>query len=484
MTKRSGSLRRLLLWSSVGLLTPILLYLGAAWWVWSLEPQPKFSLRERYLELLPEIEPDEAAWPIYEDLYARINNYPTDSPLLKDASPTQRNIVRWARRGDKEWAQWSAILQEHTADIEAIRVATRMPYLGVFADDKRRARSLPPLSPEAELGYMSHPSFGTLRGLAGTLACDAWIAAERGEGTRIIDDLESIFRIGWHAQEARTQIGSLVAVAIFTMACMEGARILCEHPNAFADQDLEELQRLFGTEQAKALRFHHDDGHIWADAICDRCFDDRGRFVPRALATQMGSLSPGGRLAGAAWESPGVALFLVGPVLYLGAPGRAEVSALWHNLLNEREDQSKFPVYAQSNAFAQELEARQLEDSWFAAPYDVVGMLGGFARRAFGMQPLRDQYAQLMYTLVAAEKFQRAHKRYPSSLEEMVPRFLDTVPLDLWAPGPTPKPLGYELTPDGVLIWSVGMDGIDTSQVQGVNRFQADDFILPRRDQQ
>jgi hypothetical protein len=51
---------------------------------------------------------------------------------------------------------------------------------------------------------------------------------------------------------------------------------------------------------------------------------------------------------------------------------------------------------------------------------------------------------------LAAERFRKAHQRWPHSLEELVPRYLSAVP----SAAHTGDPLRFEARPDGVLIYS------------------------------
>jgi hypothetical protein len=61
-------------------------------------------------------------------------------------------------------------------------------------------------------------------------------------------------------------------------------------------------------------------------------------------------------------------------------------------------------------------------------------------------------------TAIALKRFAIVHRRLPERLEELVPRFLDSVPID-WYDG---KPLRYERGNDGTFkLWSVGQDGLD-----------------------
>jgi hypothetical protein len=56
---------------------------------------------------------------------------------------------------------------------------------------------------------------------------------------------------------------------------------------------------------------------------------------------------------------------------------------------------------------------------------------------------------------LAVERFRLKHQRWPNKLDELVPEFLDAVPLDPY----DDEPLRFRTTKDGVVIYSVGPDG-------------------------
>jgi hypothetical protein len=63
---------------------------------------------------------------------------------------------------------------------------------------------------------------------------------------------------------------------------------------------------------------------------------------------------------------------------------------------------------------------------------------------------------------VAAVRFRQAEGRWPRSLEELVPKWLPEAPIDPF----TGKPLAYRVDDEGVVIYSVGVDGQDDGGVE------------------
>lgn len=62
---------------------------------------------------------------------------------------------------------------------------------------------------------------------------------------------------------------------------------------------------------------------------------------------------------------------------------------------------------------------------------------------------------------MAAARFHVATGQWPSGLEELVPTYIHAVPIDLF----DGKPMKYRAGPDGVLLYTVGLHGVDDGGV-------------------
>lgn len=71
----------------------------------------------------------------------------------------------------------------------------------------------------------------------------------------------------------------------------------------------------------------------------------------------------------------------------------------------------------------------------------------------------RRKHAQLrcMIAALAVERYRQTHKKWPDPLDKVCPQFLSAAPLDPF----DGQPLRYRRLGDGVVIYSVGKDGID-----------------------
>ncbi len=62
-----------------------------------------------------------------------------------------------------------------------------------------------------------------------------------------------------------------------------------------------------------------------------------------------------------------------------------------------------------------------------------------------------------LLTGIAAERYRQIHNRFPTQLTDLAPEFIDAVPLDPF----DDQPLRYRTEDAGVIIYSLGADGID-----------------------
>jgi hypothetical protein len=77
---------------------------------------------------------------------------------------------------------------------------------------------------------------------------------------------------------------------------------------------------------------------------------------------------------------------------------------------------------------------------------------------------------------VAAVRFRKAKGRWPRSLEELVPKWLAEAPMDPF----TGKPLPYRVDDEGVVVYSVGVDGKDDGGVETPEKLEGGDDLHRR----
>jgi hypothetical protein len=100
---------------------------------------------------------------------------------------------------------------------------------------------------------------------------------------------------------------------------------------------------------------------------------------------------------------------------------------------------------------------RELKDSIKQAPRVAALMLFNVDKV---LNSIRNSHARLRCArvAVAAERYRRAKGRWPERMDDLVPEYLDAVPLDPYGSG---EALRYRRRPDGADLYSLLPDGVD-----------------------
>jgi hypothetical protein len=114
---------------------------------------------------------------------------------------------------------------------------------------------------------------------------------------------------------------------------------------------------------------------------------------------------------------------------------------------------AQLPVTEQINAekeLDKEVRERRASEPLAVLLLPALQKLADASRR-------KHAYLRCTDVALACERYRREHREWPASLDSLCPHFLPRVPLDPF----DGKPLRYKRVSDGVLIYSVGNDGID-----------------------
>ncbi|MHC4800215.1 MAG: hypothetical protein ACYTF1_26540, partial [Planctomycetota bacterium] len=98
---------------------------------------------------------------------------------------------------------------------------------------------------------------------------------------------------------------------------------------------------------------------------------------------------------------------------------------------------------------------KDLENKPSYYPFSQI-LSSGFSR-AFELQVKHTGQVRCARAALACERYRLANKKFPEKLYQLVPDYLDKVPLDPF----DDKPLRYRMDEDAIIVYSVGEDGID-----------------------
>jgi hypothetical protein len=135
---------------------------------------------------------------------------------------------------------------------------------------------------------------------------------------------------------------------------------------------------------------------------------------------------------------------------------------LMRELLNDVR--GGWPVLLERTAKYEAVRREQtaVRPPWRSAPWErpssIAGPFRGMAERA-ARETARLRAAAAG---VAAVRYRRAEGRWPRSLQELVPKWMAAAPLDPF----TGKPMAFLVDDEGVVVYSVGVDGRDDGGVE------------------
>ena len=231
-----------------------------------------------------------------------------------------------------------------------------------------------------------------------------------------------------------------IAAEAITVTSLERAVALCQ----FAPEDLRALQERMEQERdalslGPAFVFERLSGQ-W-------CFDNVGS-QPQLLAQMLSSQTPV-------------------TTLYNFVPGWRERDALFfHDMMDEVDRAEALPprqALAAMRTLEAEYNARARD--MFPPPVLTLASMPTFSRVLEEEVSARERLSVAAAAL-GAERYRLGNGRWPDSLEQLVPEFLDAVPEDYFGAGK----VRCVRTDTGVLIYSIGRNGIDDG---GVPRSEA-----------
>jgi hypothetical protein len=326
----------------------------------------------------------------------------------------------------------SADLAAIEQDLEAVRPALERAR-------KLAAQPRSCLEKDSKSVLASPDPMGHARAVARLLACDALVATEHGDADRAIQSFHAQLNIARNTAAEPLLLTLMLRVSL-------------------TDQAVRSLERhLARTEASAGTLARVQAGLAWE--LEDPVFRSTLRGE-RAFGFEL--------LEASKTEAPAALSKLLGRPMPRTPPSLADdfrvslTRGLWTRsqvvLLREmtRLVRRTGTDVREERAAVADLKSRQ-----GAAP--TAAGLSGFELRVPALIKAGDaahrRYARVgaALTAVACERYRLAHGRWPGSLAELVPEYLPAIPPDPFADGP----LRLRPTDSGLVIYSVGFDGID-----------------------
>ncbi len=303
-------------------------------------------------------------------------------------------------------------MQENERTLSALRQGLNYDYAS------------PPLtSIEQKLPYLAQD-----RSMARLLSFDARLAAKQGKWTDAISDCLDCFALSNKLQTRGPIIGTYVSIAIRSI----GRPIFwlaVNHLNS--NQCIAEVRRVEQLEAeetplSEQLMLEEAAGEAMVKEMCES---------PDAIATSSSSKST--------WQQRLELNFL-----FTFRPKRASYE-LYRKHMKQASEMTNQP-YAVAQKFVK-----------IPHPPDLILLVEPDLSKALFWEARDQAFDRLLLTSMALRAYELDHAgKYPDSLGELVPNYLNAVPLDPFANG-IGVPLVYRQKGSGYLLYSVGPDGVD-----------------------
>jgi len=416
---------------------------------------------------------EDQAWPIYRQAWTetRAKGDWEAMPSMDDESEGGHGGMLWP--GDEGWPAIAAFLEKHEPLLDALRRGGQKPGLGLLAqleadfdpadalalgwegfnDDDAPAGTAAERLIDGSLINVLLPHLGVMRLSARLLQLDTRAALEQGDADRAVANVQAMLGLARQAAEHRTLINGLVGISIHKIACITVQEALTQTPQAFSDQQLQQLAHAFAAFSVRHLMRTNSERLMFEDLI-QRTYTDDGHGDGRMTATGMRVLrivtndftSLSEDLRRAWWDGGNEdswALKIVGhtalPAMSAATASRKETLKHLDKLMILSE-----AAYAQPYRFNPRDALDDEMESWGTRHRIRYPMLHALM---FGMGATR-RHTELVEGRhdgsmigIALELYRREHGRWPETLSELSPTFLPTIPVDRV----TGEPLHYRV---------------------------------------
>ncbi len=409
------------------------------------------------------------AWPLYREAVIKLGQTGIEPDWL-DGGPVGKN-----------WNRAIATLEQQRESIELCRQAAKKPRLGYFwGDPADRAaaqaaqadwfiNSTSASVADDNESLISALLFGTqaMRGLARLLLADARRAAIAGDGATVVADLDAMISMSQQIYEPKSSlVEQLVSFAIFGFTLETAGRILTDSPAVLTDEQLRELAHRIAAYHDGAVHVDFGAEQMTFDDLLQRAYTDdgqgNGRMTPAGLVdlAQYGAddmalfRAPKNNLAGT------FAAHLFDPGLSALVGSRQENRELYQSLIDEGIRLHQGPPWLWDR---QAIVAYLNRISTIAQHptqrmrYMLVLLMSPAVDAVFNAAERTAQTRDAAEVAIALVLWHRRHGDWPTSLAQLTPDLLPTVPPDR-VDG---QPLRYVVRDGKPVVYSLGDDRFD-----------------------
>ncbi len=410
---------------------------------------------------------EERGWPILRAAYLGL----VKQPFFVEEDGRTTDIFE-RTPGDKWWPQTTAYLdriEPALAEFRRASRAKRLAYVAGFeadpelvehdggdpAEDQQPARDGDMID-DAIIGVLL-VQLGVARRATMLLKIDAQRNAQTGNGERVTENIVAIRGLAEGVLESPTWIGGLIGISMSAMADQLLGEVLVQWPASLSDSQLEELAHnsaatpalafMRGAVAGERAAFMDTLQRLYTDNGAGDGLIDIGAFE-RFLSMTYGKDSP----LTHADRIPGL-----GPLAAMVMPSRKamrEKAERIYELMEARRNQRLWQ-WTKNSADA-EIDEMSSHPLGFLN-YGLIPLMLPAIDHAMQSQERGAQVQDAMQAAIALELYRRRTGAWPERLEQMIPQFIPSVPVDRFTGGP----IGYALRDGKPVLYSVGVDRDD-----------------------
>jgi hypothetical protein len=449
--------RQLVFWVGLAVLTAGIPYGVLAYRFWNNPPKLSRNIAAELNAPVLAIPDDQKAWPIYRDVLMA---------LAKDSPQEWRDDHRTHFLSFLHEPAVIEFIRRHDADWRKVRVAAKLPSLGYLLADRHNledARFMrrfqkshdwqwkeelkverPRENPDM-MAVLLVPA-GEIGELFDALAVDAVDAARNNDGARAVADLETMFRVAEHVREIPIVVNDLASLRHYARTLWIWGGILSTSPTLFDNRQLMRLENVALSYAAGDLTPRFESEASSFEDLLQRLYTDDGAgdgyfYLPNLPMVQ-------GNHPDDSWYTT-----LIAPLSKRNIAGRRTTAEEFAKLHAAFEQEIARPYWECRCSDYERLRESYRDNK----PLSLVWMMGMPATSTHAV--VRDALQQRNTLLVASAiiRFLNDHGRFPTNSAELVPKYLDQMPLDELSG----KPLQYELKDSSPTLYSVGFDKVD-----------------------
>jgi hypothetical protein len=264
------------------------------------------------------------------------------------------------------------------------------------------------------------PHMQPLRKFIDVLRLDMEVRLADGETQAAVDDLLTLVGVSESLSNEPLMVSQLIRIACLNVAVESAQQLLAQE--GLTDEQLRQIGDAFARQDFQKAFRTALAGERWTFA---RTFD---------VGTS--SLTDGG---------------IDVPLWFRGADQAKGLE--FYRKTDEAAEQSLLKAYAAGAAIDAEL-AKLSKEPLADRRYAVTGVMFPAFQAAARAHLKGEALATLAETAVACERYRLATGELPAKLDDLVPQYLDTVPLDPF----DEQPLRYVVDAQGARLYSIGQD--------------------------